>query len=126
MAQEVGWTIDEILGWKKTDDGKHALIGLKTTDGQQLALAVAHERLQEIIMSLVAASDAFPAPKGLTNHTALTAKTDWYDLGEAPETGEQMIRLRLTDGGHLSFLMDKPMAVRLAESLSVRHLARRR
>ena len=43
MAQEVGWTIDEILGWKKTDDGKHALIGLKTTDGQQLALAGSRE-----------------------------------------------------------------------------------
>ena len=121
MTQETGWPIDEVVGWKKTDDGKHVLVGLKS-DGQQLALALTQENLLGIILSLVAASDAFPVPKGLSSHSTVTAKTDWYDLGEVPGTGEQMIRFRLTDGGHLSFRMDKTLATRLAENLSVRFL----
>jgi hypothetical protein len=70
-------------------------------------------------MSLAHATEAFPAPKGLSVKDVLAMGTNWYEFGKDDKTGEFFLRFRLVGGGHLAFVMDRPMAERLAESINV-------
>src|SRR5262249_37610334 len=119
MADTSAAPITEVLGWKATDDKTQVLLGLKQPNGTEFALAVSHRLLIEIIMSLAHATEAFPAPKGLSVQEALAMGTNWYEFGKDNKTGDFFLRFRLVGGGHLAFVMDRPMAERLAETISV-------
>jgi hypothetical protein len=118
MADISAAPVVEVIGWKLNDDKTHALLGFKQPDGSEFVLAISQRDVGEIIMSLAHATEVFPAPKGLSVE-ALAMGTNWFEFGKDKNSGDYFLRFRLVAGGHLAFMMDKPMAERLAETLNV-------
>ena len=83
------------------------LLGFKQPDGNDFVLAIPQEALSEIIMSLAHATEAFPAPKGLSVQNVLAMGTNWYEFGKDDKTGDFFLPFRLVGGGHLAFVMDR-------------------
>jgi hypothetical protein len=114
--------ISEVMGWKLNDDKTHALLGLKQPNGHEFVLSITEHDLRETIMSLAHATEAFPAPKGLSIE-ALAMPANWFEFGKDDRSEDYFLRLRLKAGGHLAFVMNKAMAQQLAETLNVMVLA---
>jgi hypothetical protein len=114
--------ITEMLGAKLSDDKEHVLLGFKQADeGSEFVIGVPIPILFEIILELVRATEAVPAPKSLTV-SALSMGANWYEFGQDDATGDFFLRFRLVTGGHLSFVFDRSMAIGLTESMNVKVL----
>jgi hypothetical protein len=55
MADTPAALVNNVLGWKLTDDRSHLLIAFRQPDGNEFVLALTHETLVNAITSLVSA-----------------------------------------------------------------------
>lgn len=110
--------ITEVLGWKSTDDGQHALIGLKLHDGSEAAIALTPDSLDEIIAAIIGAKAAFPVPRLGPSHEFAMAVSQ-FDFGHTPSTGKFFLRLRFASGGNLGLTLDPVVTALLSEQLQV-------
>src|SRR5262245_24206641 len=110
--------INKMLGWKITDDKQFALLGFEPSGGGEFAMGVPRMVLNEVILSLITATDAFPARTGTSVRDVVAMGINRFQFGKDDATGDFFLTLRLVQGGHLSFLMDRSLAEQLIESLN--------
>ena len=118
MPQANVLPIDEVLGWKLSDDGAHVMLGLKLSDGSELPLAFPPKKLVPAITSLAHASGAIPATKGVDEQGELAIETNSFEVGKDEASGDFFVRFGLLGGGQLTFVMGKSMAEGLAETMN--------
>ncbi len=118
MPQASVLPIEEVLGWKLSDDGAHVMLGLKLSDGRELPLAFPPKKLVPAIMSLAHASGAIPAPKEMGEHGEIAIEANSYEVGKDEASGDFFVRLGLLGGGQLTFVMGKLMAKGLTEAMN--------
>jgi hypothetical protein len=115
MSQAKVLPIDEVLGWKLSDDGAHVMLGLKLSDGSELPLAFPPKKLVPAITSLAHASGAILA----TNEQGeLAIEANSFEVGKDEASGDFFLRFGLLGGGQLTFVMGKSMAEGLAEAMN--------
>jgi hypothetical protein len=123
MPQAKVLPIDEVLGWKLSDDGAHVMLGLKLSDGSELPLAFPPKKLVPAITSLAHASGAIPTPNGVDAQGELAIEANSFEVGKDEASGDFFVRFGLLGGGQLTFVMGKSMAEGLAEALNARRWA---
>lgn len=119
MTETVALPVIEVLGYKLTNDEDHVLVGFKQPSGEEFSLALDQSNLLQSIATLISATSAYPFQAGFSEKQIGVFQTDWYEVGLVPGSTDFSIRFRLDGGGHLSFVMNKAMTERLAETLSV-------
>ena len=117
MPQANVLPIDEVLGWKLSDDGAHVMLGLKLSDGSELPLAFPPKKLVPAITSLAHASGAIPAPNG-AEQGELAIEANSYEVGKDEASGDFFVRFGLLGGGQLTFVISKSMAKGLVEAMN--------
>jgi hypothetical protein len=118
MPQANVLPIEEVLGWKLSDDGAHVMLGFKLSDGSELPLAFPPKKLVPAIMSLAHASGAIPAPKGMAEQGDLAIEANSYEVGKDEASGDFFVRFGLRGGGQLTFVMGRSTAEGLAETMN--------
>lgn len=119
MADEVPAIIcAEPLGWKTTDDGKYILIGFKTHEGEEAALALDQNSIRKFLLCAIDGTAAFPLQKGLgVKQDPMLLSTTWFEGGMV-QTGEPYLTFFRENGAHLSFRLDGTMAHKIVETLN--------
>ena len=79
--------IDDVLGWKLSDDGSLVMLGLKLSDGSELPIAFPPRKLVPAIMSLAHASGAIPRPKGTVEQGDLAIEANSCEVGKDEASG---------------------------------------
>ena len=118
MPQANVLPIDDVLGWKLSDDGAHVVLGLRLSDGSELPLAFPPKRLVPAITSLAHANGAMPATKVRDEQGELAIEANSFEVGKDEASGDFFLRFGLLGGGQLTFVMGKSMAEGLAEEMN--------
>lgn len=109
--------IEDVLGWKLSDDGSLVMLGLKLSDGSELPIAFPPKKLVPAIMSLAHASGSIPTAKGTVEQGDLAIEANSCEVGKDEASGDFIVRFGLLGGGQLTFVMSKSTAENLTESL---------
>jgi hypothetical protein len=117
MAEIAGIEIAAVEGFDKSSDGSHALVGLVTSDGQKIALAVNEQSLHAIIHGFMGALGAFARPKMQSGGRLITL-TDWFEVAKIPDQDIVALTFRLGNGGAMTFGFNSTMTERIQETLS--------
>lgn len=119
MAEMEATLVTELLGWKKTDDGRHALIGFKDANGAESALAVSKSDLPNLLLLAMDAQSLLPLSKGMKTKTTKVASVEWFEFANNLDTGNFVLTFYRSGGGHISFDIPQGMAVKLRETLNL-------
>lgn len=118
MSDIAGVEILNVEGFMLSDDRQHAIVGVNTSEGQQLALMAKEEILQHIINGFIGALGAFAQSK-MSSGPRLIISTDWFEISKVPASGQICLTFRLGNGGSMTFATDPQMASQIRDSLSV-------
>ena len=114
--------IEDVLGWKLSDDGSRVMLGVKLSDGSELPIAFPPKKLLPAIVSLAHATGAVPASKDVGERGDTAIETNSCEAGKDEASGDIFVRFSLVGGGQLAFVMGKSVAVGLTESLNAAEL----
>ena len=108
--------INKVLGWKKSDDGAHVIIGFEQPDRTEFAVAISHESLLDTITSFVDALAAFPSPRA--DQDLFAIGTNWFEIGRVADSTDLAVSFRTQGDGVLAFVMNRTVAERLFDTLA--------
>jgi len=117
MAERHAALLSDVVGWQLTDDRTHVILGFRQPDGNEFALALAHETLMKAITSLVSALGAFAGPR-LADGEKLVLKTEWFEIGRSADDSF-FVSFRVEKGGALNFVLTRAMAEQVSQTLGV-------
>ena len=117
MSETPAIIIDEVLGWKPSNDKQHVILGLKQAFGGELPIALTHDVLANTIVLMIEAMGAFAVPK-MQSTEWLVIKPSWFDVWPGEDGLDNFyISFRTANGGELSFLMDRQSTERFSETI---------
>jgi hypothetical protein len=120
MAEINAFEVTEVLGVQKTDDGRHMVVGFKTTTDQEVALALGADNVIDVVSDFLEATSIVPFKKG--DFTALQGQAafdvDWFQIGKIQDSDELALTL-MRGEGHITFRLPSQMAPKILETLEV-------
>jgi hypothetical protein len=92
--------IDEVLGSKSTDDGKHALFKVKIS-GQEAAIAFPEGQLLNLISGAATAANASQSIIHNQPNLKMMLPVQWWEFGITPDRNFAVLSFRLPGGGEI-------------------------
>lgn len=117
MNKTLAHRAHEVLGWVKTDDGNHAIIGFRDQHGDAFSVAINKERITEVLRCLIDAHSLAPIQKGDTWKVIEPIHCNRFALGSGLIDDVFYLTILTSGDGHISFELNRQMAGELLEAL---------
>lgn len=117
MPRIAATIVENITDSAVTTDGRHMVLQVRTTDGDNLALGVGHAQIMELIDHCAASN--IQCEKLLCDGIESKAPVSWWNSVVDPTSGDFILALTFGKGGSLSFALTEHMARALLATLRV-------